>query len=218
MTISKFKKIVSLLLVVTFLITTSSTVFAASNIDVSSVKSTNISKADYDKAINTIETKYLIVNEDGTFSIDPAAKKVIDNQILNDLISGMNGINTMIEKGDLYTDKSSSDPVVKRTKNKMSIMTATVTYIYHWYGFDAIENAEMAARQQLVFEQAANNAALLAIPLGMAWTPSLLASGLQIWIISTWANTCAQGALANGVIVFCFGSPSAPLIYSVQLR
>jgi hypothetical protein len=69
MTISKFKKILSLLLVVTFLITTSSTVFAASNIDVSSVKSTNISKkADYDKAINTIETKYLIVNEDGTFS------------------------------------------------------------------------------------------------------------------------------------------------------
>ncbi len=217
MTISKFKKIVSLLLVVTFLITTSSTVFAASNIDVSSVKSTNISKADYDKAINTIETKYLIVNKDGTFSIDPAAKKVIDNQILNDLINGMNGINTMIEKGDLYTDKSSSKPIVKKANKKYSIMAQQGYFIYHWYGFDHVQNAELAAEQQIIFAQAANNYSLLALA-GLVYTPAVLASGLGQWICNTWANTCAYGALHNGVIVFCFGTPSAPVIYSVQSR
>lgn len=121
----------------------------------------------------------------------------------------MNGINAMIEKGDLYTDQSSSKPVVKKG-NRMSVMVATVEYIYHWYGFDAIENAEMAALQGIVFQQAVYDVGLLAIPLGMAWTPSLLATGVSVWIFGTWANTCAIGALGNGVIVFCFGDPSSP--------
>lgn len=185
--------------------------------------------------LKEIESKYLIQNSDGTFSLKDSVYKKFDSTTIDNLKSSMNNINNLILKGELQFDivKSGSSQKVVNTKADIDAMKKDAhrpslagsgvlasydycsNYEWYWYGFDCDVNS---AGCQLLYDDFEGLAAVYGVGTLIATAEGV---GLPFAALSvmTVGKCMYQAKLGiddgNGARAYCLGSPSSCAVWQV---
>lgn len=223
------KKIITLIL--TGLISTSfvgPTYVSAAEIKKTTTQDKYINEMSINDAITIIEDKYLIQNDNGTFSIDEAAKSIIGDKLFSELESGMNQVNVLIENDVLEFDKNRQATKFDQEKQNLISPRATDAYSevlssykycsnyqWYWWGFETNVNPDGSAHLakeviKTIAMVAAGGASIGWIP-GFAIPVGIVGAALEAWLVTIHVEF-DKGSGARGTAVTALGAPSAPQI------
>ncbi|MEW9700332.1 hypothetical protein [Paenibacillus sp. SI8] len=176
--------------------------------------------------IKLIESKYLVRNNDGTFSIksDVNSDRSIDKNVLQQIKNGMEQVNGKIRNKELASTQISTSE--SASGSKVFSLSANVgnesKYVWHWYGFEKYINASesgIAAAEfgYLAAKILAGTAISAAVPVIDIIT--LPVGGLTGSVVGVWSAACWLGnANGRGNIISALGAPSWAQIYSVTVQ
>ncbi len=138
------KKMVSLVLMLCMLMGIVIPSYASSsNVkkNASYLKSESLSK-EYEEAIKVIELNYLKRDKSGNFSIDSNAYKVIDKEIVDNLIAATQATNQLIKSGDIVVQGNKLKANSALETKMMRAASGGVTKVtMEWYGLNYYYNA-----------------------------------------------------------------------------
>lgn len=242
----KYKKYISMALSLSILF--GGSLISPSNTYASVKENVQIQKfqQDFDKQISNIEQKYIIQNNDGTFSLSKAIYSEYDKEVVSFLEKNMSEINEYITSGDLKFKifNENGHKVIKNTFNNLtenkitnesSILKSKTSGVgrivsdykycsgYEWHAWGYRTNVSKKGSELLKNEYTY----ILSVAGGMVTLATICGGGAAAAAVGLFAGLtigeavkeCAQGvSRGKGVKVTGLGKPSTGAVITVYSK